>query len=195
MCIRDRPTASDTFNGLFDGKTRPQIERSIQAHKGALTKIFRYINTACNAVTVLPTSKGAREIETLRLKMEQKIEEIEAGYDTLIEMQPEDERKYLEKKAGISDKAIQTHARILPALAKCPSKITVNQTHQGGNGYDPQIKIRESLKPEKLKLDFSPMEYRRWTAQIKTFFAASNLQYAPYQEQIGYLHMLSLIHI
>ena len=33
------------------------------------------------------------------------------------------------------------------------------------------------------------MEYRRWTAQIKTFFAASNLQYAPYQEQIGYLHM------
>ena len=33
------------------------------------------------------------------------------------------------------------------------------------------------------------MEYRKWTSQIKTFFAASNLQYAPYQEQIGYLHM------
>ena len=115
------PTASDTFNGLFDGKTRPQIKRSIRAHRGALTKIFRYIDTACNAVTVLPTSKGAREIETLRLKMEEKIEEIEAGYDTLIKMQPDDERRYLEKKAGISDEAIQTHARILPALAKCPS--------------------------------------------------------------------------
>ena len=88
------PTASVTLNGLFDGKTRPQIERSIQAHRGALTKIFRYIDTACNAVTVQPTSKGAKEIETLRLKMEQRIEEIEAGYDTLIEMQPEDERKY-----------------------------------------------------------------------------------------------------
>ena len=33
------------------------------------------------------------------------------------------------------------------------------------------------------------MEYRRWTAQIKTFLAASNLQYAHYQKQIGYLHM------
>ena len=130
------PTASDSFNGLF-GKTRPQIERSIRAHRGALTKVFRYIDTACNAVMVLPTSKGAREIETLRLKMEEKIEEIEAGYDTLIEMQPDDERKYLEKKAGISDEAIQMHARILPALAKCPSKITVNRTHQGGNGPDP----------------------------------------------------------
>ena len=73
------PTASDTFNGLFDGKTKPQIERSIRAHRGALTKIFRYINTACNAVTVLPTSKGGREIEILRAKMEEKIEEIEAG--------------------------------------------------------------------------------------------------------------------
>ena len=33
------------------------------------------------------------------------------------------------------------------------------------------------------------MEYHRWTAQVKTFFPASNLHYAPYQELIGYLHM------
>ena len=79
--------------------------------------------------------------------------------------------------------------RILPALAKCPSEITVNRTHHGGDDKEPQVRIRESLKPKNLKLDFSPMEYRRWTAKVKTFFAASNLQYAPYQEQIGYLHM------
>ena len=72
-------TASDTFNGLFDGKTKPQIKKSIHTHRGALTKIFRYIDTACNAVTVLPTAKGGREIEILRAKMEEKIEEIEAG--------------------------------------------------------------------------------------------------------------------
>ena len=108
------PTASNTYNGLFDGKTKPQIERSIRAHRGALTKIFRYIDTACNAVTVLPTAKGAREIEIRRHKMEEKIEEIEAGYDTLIEMQSEDKRRYLEKKAGLSDEAIQMHGRILP---------------------------------------------------------------------------------
>ena len=39
-----------------------------------------------------------RQIETLRQRMEEKMTEIEAGYDTLIEMQPDDERKYLEKK-------------------------------------------------------------------------------------------------
>ena len=80
------PTSSNTYNGIFDGKTKPQIERSIRAHRGALTKLFRYLDTACNAVTVLPTSKGAREIEVLRYKMEEKIKEIEAGYDCLIEM-------------------------------------------------------------------------------------------------------------
>ena len=80
------PTASNTYNSLFDGKTKPQIKRSIRAHRGALTKLFRYLDTACNAVTVLPTSKWAREIEVLRHKMEEKIEEIEAGYDCLIEI-------------------------------------------------------------------------------------------------------------
>ena len=65
------PTASDTYNGMFDGKTKPQIERSLRAHRGALTKLLRYLDTACNAVTVLPTSKEAREIEVLRHKMEE----------------------------------------------------------------------------------------------------------------------------
>ena len=65
------PTASDTYNGMFDGKTKPQIERSIRAHRGALTKLLRYLDTACNAVTVLPTSIGPREIEGLRHKMEE----------------------------------------------------------------------------------------------------------------------------
>ena len=125
------------------------------SNTGALTKLFRNIDTACNAVTVLPTSKWAREIKVLR-------------------------------HFGRSHK----NAHQNPAsTSKMPSEVTANQTHQGGDDKEPQVRIRESVKPEKMKLDFSPMEYRRWTAQVKTFFAASNLQYAPYQEQIGYLHM------
>ena len=152
------PTASDTYNGLFDGKTKPQVERSLQAHRGALTKIFRYLETACNAATVLPTAKGAKEIEALREKMEEKIMEVEAGFDCLMELEPEDERKYLEKKKGIADEAIQVHARILPALARCPTKVTVNRTQQGGEGRDQQIKIRESLKPCLLYTSPSPRD-------------------------------------
>ena len=85
-------TASNSYKGLFDGKTIPDIERSIWAHRRALTKTLRYINTACNPVTVMPTAKGAKEIEVLGIKMEEKIEELEAGYNTLIQLQPEDKR-------------------------------------------------------------------------------------------------------
>ena len=84
-----------------------------------MTKTFQYFYTACNAVMVLPTSKGAKEIEVLRARMEEKIEDIEAGYDTLIEMQSDKERKYLEN--GIADEAITAHAWIPTALAKCPT--------------------------------------------------------------------------
>ena len=86
-----------------------------------MTKTFQYLYTACNAVMVLPTSKGAKEKEVLRARMEEKVEDIEAGYDTLIEMQPDKERKYLEKENGIADEAITAHAWILTTLAKCPT--------------------------------------------------------------------------
>ena len=84
-------------------------------------------------------------------KWKRKLKELEAGYDTLIEMQPHDEMKYLEKKAGMMDEAITTHARILPMLARCPTEVTINRTHNGGDNKDPQLRIRESLKPVNLK--------------------------------------------
>ena len=71
------------------------------------------------------------------------------GYDTLIEMQPDKERKYLEKKNGIAGKAITAHAWILPALEKCPTEVTVNRTMHWGDDKEPQVRI---LKPDKLKL-------------------------------------------
>ena len=57
----------------------------------------------------------------------------------------------------------------------------------GGDDKDPQVRIKESLKPEKLKLHFSPIQ--KVDGSDQDIFAASNLQYAPYQEQIGCLHM------
>ena len=31
---------------------------------------------------------------------------------------------------------------------------------------DPQVRIREGLKPDRLKMDFTPVEFRKWKAQI-----------------------------
>ena len=48
---------------------------------------------------------------------------------------------------------------------------------------DQQVKIREGLKPDRLKMDFTPVEFRKWKAQVSTFFEASNLQHASMKEQ------------
>ena len=76
---------------------------------------------------------------------------------------------------------------MLPAIARCHNPVTVNRVTQ--DSRDPQVKIREGLKPDRLKNDFTPVEFRKLKSQITTFFEASNLQYATQKEQHGYLHM------
>ena len=135
------PTATNTLDGMFNGKTTAEIERSLRTHRGALTKLTYYIETAANAVTIMSTEKGCRELEQLKEKMETKTEEMEAVYNALIELKPEDQKRCQEKKKEIIDIAIKAHARILPAIARCHNPVTVNRVTQ--DTRDSQVKIRQ----------------------------------------------------
>ena len=64
-------TTNNTFDGMFGGKSTQEIERSLRAHRGALTKITCYIERAVNAATIMPTEKGCRELDQLKKKMGQ----------------------------------------------------------------------------------------------------------------------------
>ena len=139
-------TANNSFNGMFAGKSVQEIERSLRAHRGVLTKITCYIETAVNAATIMPTEKGCRELEP-----ETKTEEMEAGYDALIELEPLEEKILLEKKKEIIDITVKTHDRILPPIARCHNPVTANRVTQ--DTRDPQVKIREGLKPDRLKME------------------------------------------
>ena len=103
-------TTTNPFNTLFADKDVSATERSLRAHRGVLTKITCYIDTAVNAAKILPTDKGCQELEALKEKVEWKMEEMEAGYDRLIELDPENEKRYLEKKREVVDIAIAAHA-------------------------------------------------------------------------------------
>ena len=108
-------------------------------------------------------------------------------YDTLIELEPQEEKRFLGKKKEIIDIAVKAHARLLPAIARCHNPVTANRVTQ--ESKDPQVRIREGLKPDRLKMDFTPVEFRKWKAQITKFFEASNLQHESMKERHGYLHM------
>ena len=115
----------------------------------------------------MPTEKGCRELEQLKEKMEWKAEEMEAGYDRLIEIEPENEKRYLEKKKEIIDIAIRALAKLLPIIAHCQNPVTANRVTQ--ENRDPQVRIREGLKPDRLKMDSTPVEFRKWKAQYQHF--------------------------
>ena len=91
-------TANNSFDGMFAGMSMQEIERSLRARRGALMKIACYIKTAVNAASIMPTEKGCHELEQLKERMETKTEEMEAGYDALIELEPLEEKRLLEKK-------------------------------------------------------------------------------------------------
>ena len=69
-------TTTNPFNNLFADKDINATKRSLRAHKGVLTKITCYIDTAVNAAKILSTEKGCRELEELKEKVEWKIEEM-----------------------------------------------------------------------------------------------------------------------
>ena len=50
------------------------------------------------------------------------------------------------------------HTRILPAITRCYNPVTANRVTQ--DTRDPQVKIREGLRPDRLKMDFTPVEFR-----------------------------------
>ena len=91
-------TTNNPFGGLFSDKSIQEIERSLIAHRGALTKITCYIDTAVNAATVMPTEKGCRELEQLKERMETMTEEMEAGHGALIELEPQKKRDSWKRK-------------------------------------------------------------------------------------------------
>ena len=53
-------TTTNPFNVLFADKDIQATERSLRAHRGVLTKITCYIDTAVNAAKLLPTDRAAQ---------------------------------------------------------------------------------------------------------------------------------------
>ena len=51
------------------------------------------------------------------------------------------------------------------------------------------MKIRDGLRPEKLKMDFTPSEFRRWKTKLAGYFTTSNLIVTSNMEQRSYLDM------
>ena len=78
---------------------------------------------------------------------------------------------------------------ILAALNIVPLTAAPRVAAQPGGVEAKGVKIREGLRPAKLKMDFTPSEFRRWKMKMAGYFTASNLIIASNMEQRSYLEM------
>ena len=169
----------------FAGKTKTKLQLSLRTHRGQLTKLLGVMEGCTESLEAIPSSRCADELEDLKDKSFAKVEDIEYGYNVLIALDPEAEKEYRDFIKSCVDKYVAQVKRAQKALGKA----TPAAPKPTASKNTDTVKIREGLKPEKLKLDYTPQEYRAWVAEIKTFFTASNLKYAETTVQRGYLRM------
>ena len=55
---------------------------------------------------------------------------MEEGYDMLIELEPQEEKRFLEKKKEIIDIAVKAHARVLPASHDATTQCRPTASHR-----------------------------------------------------------------
>ena len=134
------------------------------------------------------------------------MDDIEYGYDILCALDNAEEEKYRAAVNKAMEEYVEARKAASEALAaarpKAPQATSARNTSQ--------VKIRDGLRPEKLKMDNTPTEFKNWKEEVKTYFTASNLMFASNREQRGYFSLsyvllnrrvlgqllwLSLIHI
>ena len=169
----------------FGGKTKTKLQLSLRTHRGILTKLLGAMEGCTENLEAIPSGRCADELTDVMDKTEAKVDDIEYGYNVLIQLDPEGEKEYREHIQKAQERYVHHKKRAGKALAKATPQVPKPTAAQNQD----TIKIREGLKPEKLKLEHTPQEFRAWVAEITTFFTASNLKYATNRVQRGYLRM------
>ena len=166
----------------FADKTKIKLILSLRTHRGTLTKILGLMEGCTASVRALPSQRGAEELEALTDKAEAKMDDIEYGYDVLCALDNSEEEKY---RAAV-DKATEEYVAARKAASEALAAARPKAPQATGARNTSMVKIRDGLRPEKLKLEHTPTEFKNWKEEVKTYFTASNLMYASNREQRGY---------
>ena len=175
----------DSFTGL----SAAQIKTSIRSHKGQMTKLGNLALLQIETVRAFPNQRCADALEETLAKIKEKLADIEYGYNELSKEDAETEADNGKKLDKIANDTNEHMNRILRALAQVKKPEAPTGAAPAGQPEQNGVKIKDGLKPEKLKMDNTPAELRRWKTKVHTFFTASNLRRATNLEQRGYLEM------
>ena len=173
----------------FRNKTANQIKASIKSHKGQMTKLGKQADQTIEACRALPTKRAIAELEEVKWRLQEKLADLEYGYSRYTTEDPDTEQANTAHINKIQEEYLVLSDSILAALNIVPLTAAPRAAAQPGGVEAKGVKIREGLRPAKLKMDFTPSEFRRWKMKMAGYFTASNLIIASNMEQRSYLEM------
>ena len=173
----------------FRNKTPAQIKASIKGHKGQMTKLGKQADQTIEACRALPTKRAIAELEEIKWRLQEKLADLEYGYSRYTTEDPDTEQANTAHINKIQEEYLVLSDSILAALNIVPITAAPRAAAQPGGIEAKGVKIREGLRPDRLKMDFTPSEFRRWKTKLAGYFTASNLIIASNMEQRSYLDM------
>ena len=165
----DRATIIADRDAGFISKTREQLERSMNAHRGQLTRIVNRAKVLLTTNNNSPSRRNTQEIELVKKEMDYKKEDIEAGYMVLSLRYDAEDAKVAAFELLVNACITlhqETTAEIMTAMAYAPVAHPQAAAPTGGG----QVKLKDSLKPKTLTMEFLPQEYQAWQTKFKIYY-------------------------
>ena len=158
----------------FRNKTPAQIKASIKGHKGQMTKLAKLADQTIAACKALPTKRAIAELEELKWRLEEKLSDLEYGYAKYTTEDPDIQTVNDANINKMQEEYLVLSNSIIEALNIVPLSAEPRAAATGANGGEPKgVKIRDGLRPDQLKMDFTPSEYRRCKTKLGGYFRAS----------------------
>ena len=174
----------------FANYTSDRLTRSINAHRGKLTNQGKIVAQLITISAATPSKRTSQELERFKRDIDDKCNDIEAGYEILLSRATSGSDTEKEIQTA-QDAALAMHANlvrdIIAALAIAPAAalpVPVPRT----NTDEGSVKPKENLKPKTLTMEFKPQEFQSWQDKYKIYYTASRMNNGSNLEQRGYLY-------
>eukprot|EP00095_Tigriopus_kingsejongensis_P003476 maker-scaffold264_size232020-snap-gene-0.9 protein:Tk03476 transcript:maker-scaffold264_size232020-snap-gene-0.9-mRNA-1 annotation:"iduronate 2-sulfatase" len=159
---------------------------TIKAHKGHLTRLSTKIVKLCDFMAGTPSPESSLQATQSLAAFNERVDTIQNAYTALQIANQGDDTVYATRLDELADEQNRINFMVLAALATASTPATPPSSMPTVGRQPRPI---EALRPTTLTREFTPTEFRSWTARFKAYFSSSGLDKCSIPEQHAYLNM------
>ena len=176
-----------------------ELKKAVTVHRGHLTRGWTDMKRIMQAIPPEEATIAIlQNIQDIYNRIQHQRGIVLEMYQTIINLEPNDEKLADQKLAEFDAREDPEMDRYHKYLGKVPAEIqrllAPTQTVERKERKTDRDKDKDppnpntTLKPDKLTLENSPIEYKHWTKRFRAFYQTSQLQKLGVQDQPEYLN-------